>query len=195
MKSAKTTIKNLQKGFTLIELLIVIVIITALAVTVFVALNPVKRVKDAHDARRAADVETILTSIHEYIVDNNGSTPPAMTIGQNGTGGTPLLVNTLYMIGTCTSGCAGVAANYSPTTPPAPATGSCTGAVATNAVSSTTLATNLATYLKSFPNDPLANGTGVWTSTTGYAVTIATGNIITVTACYPEDTASVSQSR
>src|SRR6266851_5370540 len=101
MKSAKTTIKNLQKGFTLIELLIVIVIITALAVTVFVALNPVKRVKDAHDARRAADVETILTSIHEYIVDNNGSTPPAMTIGQNGTGGTPLLVNTLYMIGTC----------------------------------------------------------------------------------------------
>src|SRR5258708_18220698 len=102
MTPAKT-IKSLQKGFTLIELLIVIVIITALAVTVFVALNPVKRVKDAHDSRRAADTETILTAIHEYIVDNNGSLPPAIAPGQNGTGAVALVQGTMYMIGTCTA--------------------------------------------------------------------------------------------
>src|SRR6266699_3777710 len=110
-------LSNNQKGFTLIELLIVIVIITALAVTVFVALNPVKRVKDAHDSRRASDAETILTAIHEYIVDNNGNLPPAITALQPGTNGNLVAATLLtgYMIGTCTSGCNTAAANYTPT--------------------------------------------------------------------------------
>jgi prepilin-type N-terminal cleavage/methylation domain-containing protein len=176
--------KNLNKGFTLIELLIVIVIITALAVTVFVAFNPVKRIKDAHDSRRAADVETILTAIHESIVDNNGTLPAALQ---------GLTAGTMYMIGTCASGCGTAAANYSPNNPPA--SFQCAGVSAGTPVNSTNLATQLSSYLKALPNDPIANGTGQWASTTGYAITVATGNIITVTACYPEDTASISQSR
>src|SRR5260221_8328195 len=90
MTAQTLKLKNLQKGFTLIELLIVIVIITALAVTVFVALNPVKRTQDAREARRTSDVETILTAIHEYIVDNKGALPTglstSMTLTQIGTG-------------------------------------------------------------------------------------------------------------
>ena len=69
MKNQLLRIKDLQKnqdGFTLIELLIVIVIIAALAVTVFVALNPVKRIKDAHDSRRASDSKAEACCIAHY---------------------------------------------------------------------------------------------------------------------------------
>src|SRR6266851_5709413 len=97
MKSTKTTIKNLQKGFTLIELLIVIVIITALAVTVFVALNPIKRTQDARNARRQADIESILTAIHESIVDTNGTLPTNLAA---------VAANTEVQLGTAASGCA-----------------------------------------------------------------------------------------
>lgn len=62
-----------QRGFTLIELLVVIAIIAILATVVFVALNPVKRFQDARDSRRWNDVNSILTAVHECIVDNDGS--------------------------------------------------------------------------------------------------------------------------
>lgn len=62
-----------NQGFTLIELLVVIAIIAILAVTVFVALNPVQRFADARNSRRWTDVNNILTAIHECIVDNGGS--------------------------------------------------------------------------------------------------------------------------
>src|SRR3989304_9233301 len=61
-----------NSGFTLIELLVALTIVAILAVSVYVALNPAQRLKDAKDARRAADVDTILTAVHQYIVDNKG---------------------------------------------------------------------------------------------------------------------------
>jgi len=71
-----------QKGFTLIELLIVIAIIAILATVVFVALDPVQRFADARNSRRWGDVNSILTAIHEYIVDNDGALPAGLTTGQ-----------------------------------------------------------------------------------------------------------------
>ncbi len=62
-----------RSGFTLIELLVVIAIIAILAVVVFVALDPVTRFADARNSRRWADVNNILTAVHECIVDNDGS--------------------------------------------------------------------------------------------------------------------------
>jgi prepilin-type N-terminal cleavage/methylation domain-containing protein len=62
-----------KKGFTLIELLVVIAIIAILAVVVFVALDPVTRFADARNSRRWADINNILTGVHECIVDNDGS--------------------------------------------------------------------------------------------------------------------------
>lgn len=85
-----TALKN-KKGFTLIELLIVIAIIAILATLVFVALNPVKRFTDARNARRFTDVDSILTAVHVYIVDNNGSLPAGIT-------------TTEKQLGTCVSG-------------------------------------------------------------------------------------------
>lgn len=88
-----------RKAFTLIELLIVIAIIAILATVVFVALNPPKRFADARNARRTADVQSILTAIHQYIVDNGGTIPPGVGSGNQ--------------LGTCATGgatnCAGAA--------------------------------------------------------------------------------------
>jgi prepilin-type N-terminal cleavage/methylation domain-containing protein len=179
MKNLGRQINNLQKnhkGFTLIELLIVIVIISALAVTVFVTLNPVKRIKDAHDSRRASDVETILSAVHSYIVDNNGSLPPTLAAKAG---------NGSWTIGTCGAGCN--ASTYASYAPVAPAAFGCGGATAASSVN---LAADLGSYLKSVPTDPLSAAI-----TNSYMITLAAGNIITVTACYPEDTASISQSR
>lgn len=74
-----------NKGFTLIELLVVITIIAVLATVVFVALDPVKRFSDARDSRRWNDVNSMLTAIHQYIVDNGGDMPAALTSGQPST--------------------------------------------------------------------------------------------------------------
>ncbi len=162
MKSAKTSIKNLQKGFTLIELLIVIVIITALAVTVFVALNPVKRTQDARNARRLADIESILTAIHESIVDNAGQLPSNMPAA-----------NTEAQLGTAVAGCA-------------IATNGC-GAAGAACVDLTSGARNLLTYLKSMPQDPtLAAGSTM----TNYTVLVDSNNLVTVRACDKEGAAN-----
>jgi prepilin-type N-terminal cleavage/methylation domain-containing protein len=81
-----------KSGFTLVELLVVIGIIATLAIVVFVALNPAKRFQDARNARRSTDVDTILSAVHQYIVDNAGSLPAgigatASQIGSCVTGG------------------------------------------------------------------------------------------------------------
>ncbi|HZE87875.1 MAG TPA: type II secretion system protein [Methylomirabilota bacterium] len=165
----KRHITTIQKGFTLIELLIVITIIVALAVTVFVALNPVQRLKDARDARRTADVETILTAIHEAIVDNKGTLPSNM-------GGAGAEIQ----IGNGSSGCA-------------IATGGCS-VVATVCADIMTGSTNVAKYLKSQPTDP-TGGVTYTASKSGYSVAVDVNGLITVKACGTEGSTNISQSR
>lgn len=60
-------------GFTLIELLIVVGVLATLSTVVFVALNPAQRFMDARNSRRVTDVNSILTAVHQCIVDNGGS--------------------------------------------------------------------------------------------------------------------------
>lgn len=117
--------KAAQKGFTLIELLVALTIVTILAVSVYVALNPAQRLKDAKDARRATDVENILTAVHQYIVDNKGN---ATALG---------LSTTEEQLGTAASGCT-------------ISNSDCT----VTAVACRNLATPLAKYLKTIPFDP-----------------------------------------
>ena len=126
-----------RSGFTLIELLLVIAVIVALAVTVFVALNPASRLANARDARRTSDVDSLLTATHEYIVDNAGSLPAGISTSSDS------------MIGTCV-------------TAATTTTGGCnvvSGTVCFNA------GTSFAAYLKSIPTDPL-NGTATTTNYT-----------------------------
>lgn len=66
-------------GFTLLELLIVIGIIAVLATAVIVALNPARQFAQANNGKRQADVNTILNSIGQYMVDNKGALPASIT--------------------------------------------------------------------------------------------------------------------
>ena len=115
---------KVHKGFTLIELLVVILIISILSVTVFVALNPAKRFADARDARRMADIDSILTAVHEYIVDNGGVVPAGVTA-------------TEQQLGTAATGCNTTNCTNPPT-----------------AAACLDLSTTLAAYLKTIPKDP-----------------------------------------
>ena len=85
LNSKRNMNKNKKRGFTLIELLVVVAIIATLASVVFVALDPVTRFADARNSRRWSDVNSILTAIHEYIVDNDGTLPTGLTTGQAST--------------------------------------------------------------------------------------------------------------
>lgn len=159
-----------RKGFTLIELLLVIAIISALAVTVFVALNPSQRLKDSHNARRTADVDSILSAIHTSIVDNKGQLPSNMPAA-----------GTEAQLGSAVSGCA-------------IATGGCAAAGA-GCADLTTGTYSLVKYLKSMPVDPLGSPTYDATKT-GYDVVVDTNGIVTVKACGAEGTGvTISASR
>jgi type IV pilus assembly protein PilA len=84
----KRYILSSMKGFTLIEILLVIGIIAVLATVVVVALDPAKRFADARDARRLSDMQSILSAVQQYIVDNKGQLPYSLdtTEKQLGTG-------------------------------------------------------------------------------------------------------------
>ena len=162
----KNKMKKVQAGFTLIELLVVILIISILSVTVFVALNPTKRFADARDSKRWTDLDTLLTAVHEYIVDNGGD-----AAGLNMTAGVE------YQLGTAAAACTSVAPG-------------CT----TMAAACLNLATPLAPYLKSIPFDPKTTVGSA--ATTGYKISKDANGIITVAACASESAGSkVSVSR
>ncbi|OGD09889.1 hypothetical protein A2397_06210 [Candidatus Amesbacteria bacterium RIFOXYB1_FULL_44_23] len=158
--------KSFRKGFTLIELLLVVTIISLLAVTVFVALNPSQRLITTKNSRRTIDVDTILQATHAYIIDNAGAYPTGLTEGMTET-----------QIGTGATGCA-------------IATGGC-AATPTGCVD---LATNLASYMGSAPIDP--DGASTYTAAaTGYSVEVDANGIVTVRACGSEASANIFASR
>ncbi len=165
--SKKTSQKNPGNGFTLIELLVVIAIIAALSVIVFVALNPAKRLQDSRDARRQSDVESMLTAVHAYIVDNKGVLPPSL-LGDT--------ASTDYMLGSGTGG-----------TCPALTQNNC----AVTAGNCDNLGPDLTKYLKQLPTDP-KTGTQV---VSGYAVNIDANGIVTVKACLSENNTAIQSSR
>lgn len=114
-----------KKGFTLIEVLLVIGIIAVLAAVVVVSLDPVQRFKDAQDSRRLSDIQSILTAVSQYIVDNRGALPSGLDTNEK-------------QLGTADSSC-GIT------------TGECNVTGATDCID---LAGPLASYLKSLPYDP-----------------------------------------
>ncbi len=73
------SISTARRGFTLIELLLVVGIIAILASIVIVAINPTKQLGDTRNAQRKADVNTILSAVYQYSIDNNGSLPAGIT--------------------------------------------------------------------------------------------------------------------
>ncbi len=117
--------KQTKKAFTLIEILLVIGMIAVLATVVFVALDPAKRFRDARDAKRSTDAQSILSAVQTFIIDNQGSLPAGLT-------------TTEKQIGTAATGCA-------------ISTGGCAVSGVADCIN---LTTPLAKYLKTIPIDP-----------------------------------------
>ena len=59
----------MKKGFTLIELLIVIAIIAILAAIVIIAINPAEVGKEARDAKRMQDLDSLVSAINLYLTE------------------------------------------------------------------------------------------------------------------------------
>ena len=71
-----------KKGFTLIEVLLVVAIIAIIAGIVILAVNPRKQLDESNDARRQADVQTIVNAVYQFAIDNGGRIPPQITTTQ-----------------------------------------------------------------------------------------------------------------
>lgn len=119
-----------RSGFTLLEILLTIGIIAVLATVVVVSLDPVARFKDARDSRRLADIQSILSAVHQYVIDNQGSYPEGLD-------------NTEKQIGTASTGC-----NIG---------GTCSVSGEGDCVD---LSNSLERYLKDIPTDPESGSAG-----------------------------------
>jgi prepilin-type N-terminal cleavage/methylation domain-containing protein len=156
-----------KRGFTLIELLIVIAILAILAAVAFTALDPLTRFQDARDSSRWTDITAILGAVKLDQVDNGGAYIWSVTAL---TGGTAYQISNATTTTDCNTSCSAVVA-----------------------VDSCVNMADIVTegYLGSLPVSP--NGAGTWDSThTGYYLTRNTNNSITVAACDPENTTSIS---
>lgn len=69
----------MKKGFTLLEILLVVAAIAILASIVIFAINPNKQLGDTRNAQRRSDVNTILSAVYQYTVDNDGTLPSTIT--------------------------------------------------------------------------------------------------------------------
>jgi type IV pilus assembly protein PilA len=68
-----------NKGFTLIEILVVIGIIAILAAIVIIAINPARQFAQARNSQRTSNVNAILNGVGQYVSDNKGVLPAAVT--------------------------------------------------------------------------------------------------------------------
>ena len=77
-------VKKMRRGFTLIELLVVIAIISVLSSVVLASLNTAR--DRARDARRKADVDTIVKALSLYALDHGNYMESGSGYGSAGNG-------------------------------------------------------------------------------------------------------------
>jgi prepilin-type N-terminal cleavage/methylation domain-containing protein len=161
----KTYSNSSNKGFTLLEILLVIAAIGILAAIVLVAINPNRQLAQARNAQRRSDVNTILNSIYQNIIDNSSTGAPAILT---------TITTTRNIISTASASCS---------TPAADGTGTDTPAVSTSIDLAALLSPN---YLAAIPRDPQASVTNC----TDYVVSRDANNRITVEAPRTESPAT-----
>ena len=182
--------KTNYRGFTLIELLIVIGIIGFLAAAILVAVDPVKRIQSARDAKRWSEVNAVLNAILNKQVDDRatygGSTH--YPIISSDTYGQIIIDIPADTIGVPTT-CVGLAAS------------NCTNKTFNNAAGAADCYVNLGytggtnplipNYLAAVPEDP----NGGTTNNTKYYLEKYSSGRLEIGACAPEQTATISVKR
>ncbi|MDD5251742.1 MAG: type II secretion system protein [Patescibacteria group bacterium] len=198
------------KGFTLIELLIVIGIIGFLAAAILVAVDPVRRVQEARNAKRWSEVNAILNAMLTKQVDDRAvydgeTTAPIVTDTV-----APLtdaqvivvddsLVDCTVALGASRPGCDAAGLVF-------PVTGAKTCVANINDIAPD--------YIAEVPMDPLgaganpcadpagctldgdmALGTTASDPSTGYYISRTTGNRIEIGACFPDLTQVIKVKR
>lgn len=73
-----STVLKSKLGFTLIELLIVIAVLGVLAAGVLVAINPIKKINQANDAKIKSNIGQLARAIQSYSTLNNGTYPASL---------------------------------------------------------------------------------------------------------------------
>ena len=68
-RGKKKGFTQLRRGFTLIELLLVLGIISLLVSITIAALSPARQLATSRNAKRQADVNSILSAVYQYLVD------------------------------------------------------------------------------------------------------------------------------
>lgn len=165
-------------GFTLIELIIVVAILGLLAASLFVAIDPAKRLGDARDARRYSEVTSLLNAILQYTVDN-AALPTAVA---------SMTPGAYYEIGNGTTGVTnGNATQF----------GDCTeldgGSAAQNIYGKADLFSALSDrFIATIPLDPLITNNA---SGSDYYIRKSTNNRILVGACVHYQTGSLEVQR
>jgi type II secretory pathway pseudopilin PulG len=176
------------QGFTLIELLIIIGIIGFLASAILVAVDPVKRIQDARNAKRWSEVNGILNALLTKQVDDRAL--------YNGETGALLIDDTTQVIVRAHAGVVCNAAGTKPNCPNAPT------ALATSA--DTACVANLSalapTFIAELPLDPIggtptATYLPIGNTNTGYYISRAGSGRVEIGACYTDQTATIKVKR
>ena len=180
-------LKNTERGFTLIELLIVIGIIGFLAAAVLVAVDPVKRIQDARDARRYSEANALLNAILNKQVDaralyDGDGIAPIITHATN----SQVIISGTPGAGDCAA--AGTAP-LCPTQTLSALTEDCEADLGSLAPD----------YIAAIPLDPggATPGTGpaIGANNSGYYIHRTTGDRIEIGSCWPEQAAAISVKR
>jgi prepilin-type N-terminal cleavage/methylation domain-containing protein len=156
----KFSFQKERSGFTLIELLLTLAIISVLAITILVAIKPAQRLADARDARRAQDVNEILTGIHECVIDKKDSSNMNTCLGSH-----TVAVTYEITAADISTGCKTLCSN------------------ATSDSSCLNLGATLTDYFTEIPKDPSESVTGH----TGYSLTQFTNGMVVIDACAAEN--------
>lgn len=149
-----------MSGFTLIELVLSIAIISVLAIVALTAIKPAQRLADARDARRAQDINQVLSGIHQCVIDKKDTVNMSTCLGSLTVGNTYEIVT-----GAVTSGCQAKCTN------------------ATSDASCLRLDVTLGDYFVNLPVDPA----GVTASHTGYSVSLLSNGMTVLEACAAEN--------
>jgi len=187
-------IKRDDRGFTLIELLIIIGIIGFLAAAILVAVDPVRRIQDARNAKRWSEVNALLNAVLTKQVDIRGA-----FAGDAAAPVIPSLTLSQVIVKDASTVVCSVPAT-APACPGQTLANSADDACVAQLYSTTAADSIVPDYLADIPLDPVGGTPTVGNlpigdANSGYYIHKYTSGRIEIGSCYPDQSAVISVRR